>query len=67
MKKLSTARLAETVKKGRKAKNLTQAQLADLTGINRSMIGRLENEAFKPSTGQLESIAEVLDTIPETK
>ena len=60
MKKLSTARLAETVKKGRKAKNLTQAQLADLTGINRSMIGRLENEAFKPSTDQLEAIAEVL-------
>ena len=60
MKKLSFSLLAETVKKGRKEKNITQAQLAQLTGINRSMIGRLEKEAFKPSTDQLEAIAEVL-------
>ena len=61
MKKLSAARLAETVRVQRKARNLTQAQLAELTGINRSMIGRLENETFKPSTDQLEAIAGVLD------
>ena len=61
MKKLSSALLAETVKTKRKAKNLTQAQLAAQTGINRSMIGRLENETFKPSTEQLEAIAEVLE------
>jgi len=61
MKKLSAALLAETVKKRRKAKHITQAQLAELTGINRSLIGRLENETFKPSTDQLEAIAEVLD------
>ena len=61
MKKLSAARLAETVRAKRKARNLTQAKLADLTGINRSMIGRLENETFKPSTDQLEAIAGVLD------
>ena len=61
MKKLSSALLAETVKRQRKVKHLTQAQLADLTGINRSLIGRLENESFKPSTDQLEAIAEVLD------
>ena len=60
MKKLSSALLAETVKKGRKAKNLTQVQLSELTGINRSMIGRLESEAFKPSTNQLEALAEAL-------
>lgn len=61
MKKLSPTVLAETVKKQRKAKKITQAQLAEMTGINRSMIGRLENETFKPSTDQLEAIAEVLD------
>ncbi len=61
MKKLSAALLAETVKKQRKAKHITQVGLAELTGINRSMIGRLENETFKPSTDQLEAIAEVLD------
>lgn len=60
MKKLSAAVLAETVKKQRKANNITQAQLAELTGINRSMIGRLENRTFKPSTDQLEAIADVL-------
>lgn len=60
MKKLSAALLAETVKKQRKAKNITQAQLSDITGINRSMIGRLENQTFKPSTSQLETLAEVL-------
>lgn len=61
MKKLSASLLAETVKKHRKEKNITQAQLAKLTEINRSMIGRLENETFKPSTDQLESLAKILD------
>ena len=60
MKKLSSSLLAETVIKLRKAKKMTQVQLAELTGINRTMIGRLENETFKPSTDQLEAIAEVL-------
>lgn len=61
MKKLSASLLAETVKNQRKAKNITQAQLSDITGINRSMIGRLENQTFKPSTDQLETLAEVLE------
>jgi len=61
MKKLSAALLAETVKKQRKSKNITQAQLAEMTGINRSMISHLENGTFKPSTDQLEAIAEILD------
>ena len=60
MKRLSAALLAETVKKQRKAKKLTQAQLAALSGINRSIIGRLENETFKPSTDQLEALAGAL-------
>ena len=61
MKKLSSVLLAETVKKQRKAKSLTQIGLAELTGINRSMIGRIESESFKPSTDQLEALAEALD------
>ena len=60
MKRLYSALLAETVKRRRKEKNITQIQLAQLTGINRSMIGRLENETYKPSTDQLEGIAQVL-------
>ena len=61
MKKLSPALLAETVRARRKAKHLTQAQLSDLTGINRSMLGRLENETYKPSVDQLEALAQVLE------
>ena len=61
MKKLSFALLAETVKKKRKAKKLTQTELSELTGINRSMIGQLENLSFKPSIEQLEALARALD------
>ena len=66
MKKLSLALLAETVRTRRKAKHLTQAQLSEITGINRSMLGRLENETYKPSLDQLEALAQVLEfEIPE--
>ncbi len=61
MKKFSSALLAETVLKLRKSKGLTQSQLAERTGINRSMIGRLESETYKPSIDQLEALAETLD------
>ena len=61
MKKLSFRLLAETVKSKRKEKGLTQIDLAKLTGINRSMIGQLENMTFKPSIEQLEALAEALD------
>ena len=61
MKKFSFERLAETVKRSRKAKGLTQIELAEATGINRSMIGQLENQSFKPSIEQLEALAAALD------
>ena len=61
MKKLSFDRLAETVRGKRKEKGLTQIDLARLTGINRSMIGQLENKTFKPSIEQLEALAQALD------
>ena len=44
MKKLSVEKLVHTVTSLRKAKNMTQIQLADATGINRAMIGRIENK-----------------------
>ena len=61
MKKLSFRLLAEIVKTKRKEKGLTQIDRARLTGINRSMIGQLENMTFKPSIEQLEALAEALD------
>ncbi|MDD2402889.1 MAG: helix-turn-helix transcriptional regulator [Clostridia bacterium] len=61
MRKLSTAKLAETLKTKRTEKNLTQEQLSDLTGINRVMIGRIERESFIPSITQFETLANTLD------
>lgn len=61
MKKLSSALLSKTIRTQRKTKKITQAQLSELTGINRSMIGRIESENYKPTTDQLEALAEVLD------
>lgn len=61
MKKITKTAIAETVSIKRKAKNLTQAQLAEITGINRSMIGRLENQEYIPSLEQLQKLGEILD------
>ncbi len=61
MKKLSTSKLANTIKTKREEKELTQEQLSELTGINRVMIGRIERESFIPSITQFESLAKVLE------
>ena len=60
MKKLSVEKLVHTVTSLRKAKNMTQIQLADATGINRAMIGRIENKDYIPSVEQLQNLGEVL-------
>lgn len=60
MKKLSTQALINTVINRRKTLKLTQADLSKRTGINRSMIGRLENGEYIPSIEQLQSLGEVL-------
>ena len=60
MQKFSYELLAKTVRQTRTARNLTQSELSKLTGINRSIIGRIENQTFKPSIDQLEALAEVL-------
>ncbi|MBS4462463.1 MULTISPECIES: nucleotide sugar dehydrogenase [unclassified Facklamia] len=61
MKKLSTQLLADIVINKRKSKSLTQAQLSELTGINRSLIGRIENLDYLPMIHQLESLAKILE------
>ena len=60
MKNFSISRLAETVLKQRKQMRLTQQQLADLSGINRSMLCRLENQEYVPSLDQLTRLANTL-------
>ena len=66
MKKLSKSLLANLVATQRKEKHMTQQDLADITGINRSMISRLEKEDFIPSIPQLEQLGETLGFEPQT-
>lgn len=61
MKKLSKKLLSQVIVNQRKNLGMTQAQLADATGIHRTMIGRIENEDYIPSIEQLQKLAEVLD------
>lgn len=61
MKKLSITKMADTIIAKRKEQKLTQAQLAEMTGINRGMISRLESCDYTPSIDQLQSIAKVLN------
>ena len=65
MKKLSMTRLAELVSGKRKEKSMTQQELADATGINRSLLSRLEKKDFIPSIPQLESLGECLGFDPD--
>ncbi|WP_298483032.1 nucleotide sugar dehydrogenase [uncultured Ruminococcus sp.] len=60
MKKLSIDKLVDTIHTLRKEKGLTQAQLADATGINRAMIGRIENKDYIPTVEQMQTLGEVL-------
>ena len=64
MKKLSTAILANLIITNRKKLSMTQQSLADATGINRSLISRMEKEDFLPSIPQLEQLGEVLGFEP---
>ena len=60
MKKLSIDKIVETIHALRKEKGLTQAQLADATGINRAMIGRIENKDYVPTVEQMQMLGETL-------
>ena len=64
MKKFSVQKLSDIVIKKRKEKKITQAQLANLTGMNRGMISRLESCDYTPSIEQLQSLGETLDFEP---
>lgn len=60
MKKLSPALLAEVVSSKRKERNLTQRELAEMTGINRTQLCRLEQQDYFPLIPQLEALGDVL-------
>lgn len=64
MKRLSLDKLADTISINRKKLKITQQDLADKTGINRSMVSRIEASDYMPSIDQLQAIGEVLDFEP---
>lgn len=61
MKKLSKSHLANILVKRRKEQDMTQAQVAKITGINRALISRIERQDFIPSIEQLENLGEALN------
>ena len=60
MKQLSLKLLSDTVSAHRKAKGLTQVQVSKMTGINRTLLSRLEAQDYTPSIDQLLALSEVL-------
>ena len=64
MKKFSQEKFIETELSLRKAKGITQMQLAEVTGINRAMIGRIENGTYVPTIEQIESLGSALGFEP---
>lgn len=65
MKKLSPSHLANLLATKRKELKMTQQDLANATGINRSQISRLEKEDYLPSIPQLEQLGETLGFEPD--
>ena len=64
MRSFSSQLLADKVITGRKSLNMTQADLAKATGINRALLSRIESKDFMPSIEQLQKLGEVLGFDP---
>ena len=60
MKKFSQEKLVDTIKSSRRSRGITQAQLSELTDVNRAMIGRIENYDYMPTIEQIESLGNAL-------
>ena len=53
--------VGEKIKQARKAKKLTQVELAELAGVHSNHLSRLERGVFQPSVDVLRSLASALD------
>ena len=60
MRHISLQLLADTVNGRRRALKISQTALAEKTGINRSILSRLESQDYSPSIDQLLSLSTVL-------
>lgn len=61
IRKTNPAIISKIITSTRKSQCLTQADLAEKSGLNRATIGRIENGTFMPSIEQLQDLAEALD------
>ena len=61
MENQSPAFLADIVLSNRKKHNLSQTRLAEITGIERSIISRIERQLYTPSLDQLQVLSDVLE------
>lgn len=61
MKILSNSKLAETIKSKCTEKGLSKENLSELTGINISILDRIEKQNFIPSIHQFESLSNALE------
>lgn len=59
--KLRIDQLAETIKRLRKEKNLTQSQLGDLVGVKKAQISRIENSTLNIGLYTLHKVFTALD------
>ena len=64
MKRLSLPLLADMVVNRRKMQKITQADLARMAGMNRSVLSKLEAGSYAPSVDQLLALSEILDFNP---
>ena len=60
MRHFSQELLSKAVADKRKKKGMSQEELSEATGINRTMIGRIERQDYLPTIRQLESLIDVL-------
>ena len=64
MKRLSPTLLSQTIHNNRKSLKISMEDLASVTGIHRTMIGRIERGDYIPTIEQLESLAKALHFEP---
>ncbi|MGH7074541.1 MAG: helix-turn-helix domain-containing protein [Stellaceae bacterium] len=56
--------VAKNLRRARRAKGLSQEELADRAGVNRNYIGMLEREENAATVDMIEKLAEVLEIDP---
>jgi len=61
MAKLVKANIAQLIRQSRKQKGYSQTRLAELIGVDRKTINRIENEHFSPSVENLVKIFHILE------